>query len=409
MTREICRSWRVPLVTLFAGLASADGDDGGEGKCMGWRQTAGCSPSGRREPARDRGCDVSIGQDWSGYCECAGGVRAADTTCTHESFTCEAKCREQWAWLREQRKKRAEQEKEVESASADDNLAKLYKRGKGFYVMGNTELALRHFREALKLDPEHGACKADYKQAKKLEKLLGKLEGVMGKEVEGKGRMKQLERDDQFEEARGLIEDSLALSPPAVYRASLYRDLCICCTKLRLKDESLSACKEHHALDSGSAASRTLLAEASLLAERYEDAIGIYRKLAEEDEHSKEAREGLQRAEKLLKRSREEDYYKVLNVSRSASPREIKRAYHKLAVEYHPDKNKDKADAEREAAEVKFKSVALAYEVLSDEDLRRKYDEGEDVSGNPGEQQQQEQQGGMWMNHGGQHVHVRFR
>ena len=50
-------------------------------------------------------------------------------------------------------------------------------------------------------------------------------------------------------------------------------------------------------------------------------------------------------------------------MSRSASPREIKRAYHKLAVEYHPDKNKDKADAEREAAEVKFKSVALAYEV----------------------------------------------
>jgi len=48
-------------------------------------------------------------------------------------------------------------------------------------------------------------------------------------------------------------------------------------------------------------------------------------------------------------------------------------------------------------------------QVLSDEDLRRKYDEGEDVSGNPGEQQQQEQQGGMWMNHGGQHVHVRFR
>jgi len=40
---------------------------------------------------------------------------------------------------------------------------------------------------------------AEYKQAKKLEKLLAKLEGVMGKEVEGKGRMKELERDDQFE------------------------------------------------------------------------------------------------------------------------------------------------------------------------------------------------------------------
>ena len=73
--------------------------------------------------------------------------------------------------------------KEAESFDADDALSQLYKRGKGFYVMGNTELALRHFREALKLDPEHEACKADYKQAKKLGKLLEKIEAVLGKEV----------------------------------------------------------------------------------------------------------------------------------------------------------------------------------------------------------------------------------
>ena len=85
---------------------------------------------------------------------------------------------------------------EKQDFDADDSMDKLYKRGKGFYVMGNTELALRHFREALKLDPEH-ACKADYKQAKKLQKIMEKIEGVMGKEVEGKGRMKSLERDEQ--------------------------------------------------------------------------------------------------------------------------------------------------------------------------------------------------------------------
>ena len=74
--------------------------------------------------------------------------------------------------------------------------------------MGNTELALRHFREALKLDPEHEACKADYKQAKKLGKLLEKIEAVLGKEVEGQGRQKKLEQDEQYEEARVLLDES---------------------------------------------------------------------------------------------------------------------------------------------------------------------------------------------------------
>jgi len=312
-------------------------------------------------------------------------------------------CTKQWEWLREQRKQRQGGDGADEPFSADDNLKKLYKRGKGFYVMGNTELALRHFREALKLDPEHQECKADYKQAKKLSKILEKIEGVMGKEVEGKGRQKQLERDDQYEEARQLLSDALELLPPSVYRASLYRDLCICNTKTRRQDESLKVCTKHSEHDSQSAASNLLLAEALLLNEKFEEAISTYRRIIEQDEHNKEARQGLQQAEKLLKRSKEHDHYKVLQVSRSSTSREIKRAYHKLAVEYHPDKN----PTDREAAEAKFKLVAEAYEVLSDEDKRRRYDAGEDLSGNEEQQQQQGQRTG-WMHHGGQHVHVRF-
>ena len=93
-------------------------------------------------------------------------MRAAESGCSHGTFTCEDKCREQWEWLRAQRRQQQPAEK-AEPFDADDNLSKLYKRGKGFYVMGNTELALRHFREALKLDPEHDACKAEYKQARR--------------------------------------------------------------------------------------------------------------------------------------------------------------------------------------------------------------------------------------------------
>ncbi|KAG5490788.1 hypothetical protein JKF63_00910 [Porcisia hertigi] len=64
------------------------------------------------------------------------------------------------------------------------------------------------------------------------------------------------------------------------------------------------------------------------------------------------------------------DYYKVLGVSRSAKPNEIKKAYHQLALKYHPDKNADN----REFAERKFKEVSEAYDVLSDEKKKKIYD-----------------------------------
>lgn len=63
------------------------------------------------------------------------------------------------------------------------------------------------------------------------------------------------------------------------------------------------------------------------------------------------------------------DYYKILGVNKSASQDEIKKAYRKLAVKYHPDKNPDDKKAEE-----KFKNISEAYEVLKDPETREKYD-----------------------------------
>ncbi len=64
------------------------------------------------------------------------------------------------------------------------------------------------------------------------------------------------------------------------------------------------------------------------------------------------------------------DYYEVLGLSKGASADDIKKAYRKLAMKYHPDRNPDSKEAEE-----KFKEAAEAYEVLSDDDKRARYDQ----------------------------------
>jgi len=65
----------------------------------------------------------------------------------------------------------------------------------------------------------------------------------------------------------------------------------------------------------------------------------------------------------------ETDYYKVLGVSKNASDGEIKKAYRKLAMKYHPDRTKGDKYAEE-----KFKKISEAYAVLSDKEKRKQYD-----------------------------------
>ena len=63
------------------------------------------------------------------------------------------------------------------------------------------------------------------------------------------------------------------------------------------------------------------------------------------------------------------DYYEVLGVAKTASEEEIKRAFRKLAKQYHPDVNKEAG------AEEKFKEIGEAYAILSDPEKRRQYDQ----------------------------------
>lgn len=82
----------------------------------------------------------------------------------------------------------------------------------------------------------------------------------------------------------------------------------------------------------------------------------------------------MNKVQRLQRMASRKDYYKILGVPRDASDKEIKRAYRKMAIEFHPDKwQGDKAEGEKKMAEIN-----QAYEVLSNSELRQRFDNGDD-------------------------------
>ncbi|KAF8901525.1 co-chaperone [Gymnopilus junonius] len=110
--------------------------------------------------------------------------------------------------------------------------------------------------------------------------------------------------------------------------------------------------------------------EALLAKEEFEEAVRTFERAFEASGRSdRNIHERLQRAQRVLKQSKQKDYYKVVGVSRDADEKTIKKAYRKAAKSAHPDKG---------GSEAKMAALNEAYEVLSNPELRARYDAGED-------------------------------
>ena len=126
-----------------------------------------------------------------------------------------------------------------------------------------------------------------------------------------------------------------------------------------------------------------LLGNIHMDCDEFEVALAQFQKASEiEGGNSREILEEIRKAEIAIKQSKQKDHYKTLGVSRKAKLKEIKKAYRDLALKWHPDKHTE--DDAKEKALVEFQKIAEAYEVLSDEEKRAKYDRGEDVEPNQG-------------------------
>lgn len=101
--------------------------------------------------------------------------------------------------------------------------------------------------------------------------------------------------------------------------------------------------------------------------------------IEQDEETVKSYKLKLKKAKVALKRSKRKDLYAILGVRQTATEGEIKTAYRKAALKYHPDKHASKTEEEKAEAEKMFKSANEAYEVLSNPEKKSLYDSGVEV------------------------------
>lgn len=277
----------------------------------------------------------------------------------------------------------------------NDNTGAYLKLAQLHYLMGDEEESLREIRECLKLDQEHKACHDHYKKVKKLVKQLNSAQEKINEGL--------------YSEAISKLDAALKTeSTQENIVLKILSRLCLSNKQGGFSAECVRTCTQ--VLDSEGKDIEALAnrAECHILNENYEEAISDYQAASEVSDNSKHIKDGLKRAQKLLKQSKKRDYYKILGVPRNADKTQINKAYRKLAREYHPDKFTD--EQEKADAEKKFIDIAAAKEVLTDDEKREQFDNGDDPLDPETEQGRNFHQhfhGGFPF--GGQHFHFKFQ
>lgn len=242
-----------------------------------------------------------------------------------------------------------------------DSTIGYFKLARLLYDIGHAADALKEIRECLKLDPEHKDCFPLYKKIKKVDKFL-----IDAQDLRENGRFK-----DCIATAEKVLKHEKEVQMIIFGAKQL---LCSCHVKDESFTDAIKYCRDALEIfkDPQVLCDR---AEAYIGSEMYDDAIHDYQAAIELDEHLQRAKEGIERAKKLQKQSERRDYYKILNVKKTATKQEIVKAYRKAAQKWHPDNFQDD---DKKVAEKKFIDIAAAKEVLTDPEKRKQFDMGED-------------------------------
>lgn len=196
------------------------------------------------------------------------------------------------------------------------NIRALELRGTSYYVLGELLMSVNHYKQCLKLDPEHTGCKGGFKLASKITKLLEKYENTL--------------KTKNYNSGLQILLDIISIDgehPIIVPKAHI--NMTIIYKELKQYKEAKEYGEKILQKEENNVDILQILADIHMLSEEYEQAVYRYRKLVDltQGQKQQEINELLQRAEAALKQSKQKDYYKILGISRKATVKEIKKAY----------------------------------------------------------------------------------
>jgi len=244
------------------------------------------------------------------------------------------------------------------------NVKALHLRGKALFLLGEKSMAIQLYREGLRFDPDNVLLRNEYKKTKSFE--------------ENSKRGEQAFQKGEWDFAVEEFNNAIQLYPNVwIYIVPLQQSLCLAYIKLSKSQEAIQVSNEILNRNNDNIEALLCRAEAKLLLKEYDSAISDYTKAYQLQPNNPKISEGLQNAKKLQKMSTRKDYYAILGLDqKTATSSTIRKAFHKLALENHPDKVPEE---EKQSAQLRFREINEAYEVLSDEEKKRKYDNGEDI------------------------------
>lgn len=247
-----------------------------------------------------------------------------------------------------------------------DNADFLFWRGRVLIYNGQADMGKKHLKQALNIDPDNKVYVKYWKSLQGSEKA--------------KEQANELVRSNQLSEALDLYGQCLEFDElnSQFNQAIMFNRACTL-NKLGQNDKALEDLELAIKLNGEYAKAYLKRGDILLQLEKFQEAIAEYSKVKEFAPQTQGLKEKLRHAQLELKKSKRKNYYKILGIEKSADEAEIKKAYRKKAIEWHPDKHNTKSEEEVKHAEAMFKDVGEAYAILSDPQKKQRYDDGEDI------------------------------